>query len=297
MNTLVIGAGIAGISTATWLRSLNVPFDWVSAGFGGTLNVVYNPIDNHPPGLYANGAELASQLLAYCNLLALRPRQATVSAVHATTDALVATIELTQQNYTNVVLASGTAPRQWNIPGIDNIQRLLRWSSTRNPTEFQRRPVAVIGGGDGAAEAALRLAQHCDVHLVTRSNLRARPHFQELVQSHPNVHVFENCPVTRAEAHPQGCRLHTADGPIDVAAVYIKIGFAPTLPALPDHLKTDSEGFILVDPQGQTSISGLFAAGDVTHCALRSVATSAADGARCARKIADLYESITSSTR
>ncbi|MEZ4461324.1 MAG: FAD-dependent oxidoreductase [bacterium] len=295
MRVAIVGCGPAGISTAAWLRSLHVPFEWYGMDFGGTLNRVHNAIDNAPPTLWPNGRALCDALQGYCDKLGLAPTSHRVQQITQTpsgwsVDAL--------GSFEAVVLATGTQPRTWAVPGAHAITAFTRLSSAKAPDEFVGKNVVVVGGGDGAFEAALRLAEHASrIDVLIRSTPKARTAYVEDANAHPRIHVQTNAEILSAAPLGDGVVLRTNAGDVPCSAVYLKIGVEAAVPKIPSTVARAGDATIITDDRCESSAVGLFAVGDVRSTTLQSIATSQADGARAARAIADRYESIMLKTR
>lgn len=297
MKVLIVGNGMAGISTASWLRSLHVPFDWVGSEFGGILANVHNTIENYPPKVWAGGHTLIDELRHYCLDLSLAARPLTIVKLTSHGTGWTAESDSGESRWADLmVLATGTRPRRLTPVGIDDVEDLTRYSASEQPDEFAGQRVAVIGGADGAFEAALRLSSHCRVDVCVRNQVSARHAYQEEVTRDNAIRVHLGFDVRRVERTNEGLRLWSGDDSIDVGAMYVKIGFEANIPEMNPRPRSDDIG-IIVEPMGTTSLTGLYAVGDVTNGRLRGVAKAAADGANAARAIADIYESIIPSTR
>lgn len=286
-----MGAGPAGVSTVAWLRSLHVPFTWVSEQVGGMLANVWSPVDNFPPHRYAHGIQIAQNLETFAHEIGA-PQCVAVERIDRH-DGLFWALD---ESWTHVVLATGTRARAWSAAGAADVAAVIRRSSSKAPAEFRGQDVAVLGGGDGAFEAAVRLADHSRVHLFFRTRARARPAYVEAAAAHDGIVLHPAEFPHRAQATPQGARLLTDTGEYDVAAVYPKLGFEAAFPSLGFEVSL-YEGCLVVGDDGQSSVPGLYGVGDVTARPLRGVVTAMADGARTARALADAYESITDRTR
>ncbi len=288
---LLVGAGAAGVSAALWLADYGVPFDWIDASgrVGGMLNRVHNRIVNYPGGIFPSGQELCEVLDEQRQRRDLRLRRATLEHFETVDDALCVGVDGRTRNVERLLLATGTAYRQLEIPGeLEGAGRWVSQSAAAEASRFAGRRVAVVGGGDAAFENALRLAdEDCSVTLLLRSPHRARPQFALAVDAHCSIDVAPiPSVVTRIEQRDEGCRLHIDErgqkSTLDVACLFVRIGVDPVLPAGCETLQSDAHGFLVVDPQGRTSEPGLLAAGDVTSTSLRSVTTAVGQGARAA---------------
>jgi thioredoxin reductase (NADPH) len=312
VDCAVVGAGPAGISAAQWLYSLSVDFRWFGrdAEFGGMLRRVHNPIKNYPGGIYPNGAALIEsfrEALESCG--GLRPEAGRVASIAQPVDAR-STWEIAFDDQDDqptlrsrtVILATGTTYRRLEVPGeSEGLGRYVSQSATADGARFREESVAVVGGGDAAFEGALILAETAkSVAILMRGErCRARRFFRDRVHAAPNIFVHPTpTRVERIEQTPTGCRLHLDSrgrkDNLDVACLFVRIGVEPALPPI----ATDAEsalalrdGFVLVDDSQATNLDGIFAAGDITHCTLRAVATAVGTGAVAARAAAARLES------
>jgi thioredoxin reductase (NADPH) len=293
----VIGGGAAGVSAATWLRSLHVEVVWWAGArpVGGLLERVNNPIANFPPRRWSDGRDLARALRENVAESSLEPLVDDVDRVERADRGFGIHAGGAVTWVDAVIVATGTRYRQLGVPGeAEGLGTYVSQSAARDAPKFDGQTVMVVGGGDAAFENALRLAEAgAEVLLAARSQaFRARYNYVERVQANPAIRTLPIPTIVNAlQPSPTGCVAHcTSDGEevdYDVACVFVRIGVAPVVPNLPDAVSLDDRGFIVVDRTGASSVPGIFAAGDVTDTNLRSVATSMGDGARCARSAAE----------
>jgi thioredoxin reductase len=142
----------------------------------------------------------------------------------------------------------------------------------------------VVGGGDAAFENALILAEAGSrVTIASRGASRAREEFRARVASHPAIEVLEHTRVTGVlgDREVRGVRLEGPKGPGEraVEGVVIKIGSVPNTEWCRDALACDAEGYIKVDARGRSSLSRVWAAGDVTRPPLLAIAVAAGQAA------------------
>jgi thioredoxin reductase (NADPH) len=195
-----------------------------------------------------------------------------------------------------VILATGTRYRKLGVPGeVDGLGQCVSQSATADGERFDGKTVAVVGGGDAGFENALRLTEHdCKVWMLLRNErFEARDSFIERVQANPRIEFYP-FPTTVTEIQPDAgaegqCRLRldVAGHPktLDVACLFVRIGVDPVTPQVEPAIELQ-DGFVIVDRHQQTSADALFAAGDVTNCVLRSVATAVGTGATAAKAAA-----------
>lgn len=274
---LLVGAGFAGVTVARRLREASVAFDWVEAEHrvGGALHRVHNPLYGWEGGATETGAELARSLEQESAVgglrLGLRVERVARAADGFGVTWCAATGGEPEGPWQRVVLCTGTAPRRWEVPGSESRWgRGVELSTHARGAAYAGRAVAVVGGGDAAAEGALRLASMgCPVWLVVRGpRLTAQTRFAAAVLEHPAIEISFGCAVTAVESVEDEAHLraiHLSDGRrICVAGLFVRVGVAPTLPELQPMPLVDAFGYLRVDASGETSVAGLYAVGEVS---------------------------------
>jgi len=187
-----------------------------------------------------------------------------------------------------VILCMGAAPRKLGIPKED----LLRGSGVSycavcDGALFKGRPVAVVGGGDTAAENALYLSRFCPkVWLIhRRDRLRASKVLQKELFSNKNIEFIWNAVVEelRGQSSLEGITVRDLKTGItrvlDAEGLFISIGVTPSTSLVQGKVAIDDGGYIITDEGMRTSVPGVFAAGDIRSKVLRQVNTAASDGA------------------
>lgn len=292
-EALVVGDGVAGITAATWLQRYDASFRWFGGRWGGILNEVHNPIIDLPGANYPNGLALVDQLRQWATALPA-PEQRCVSSIQKVGDAFIVTSDDAEFTFSQVIVCTGTARRKLGVPGeAEALGDWLTMSTARNPEQFAGRRVLVVGGADAGVEGALNAldAGAAHVTLLSRSALRGQRQFIDRMLHEPNVTWWpRRATPTRFEGGRGGeaHRVHLDNGEvIEVDVAVVRIGVVPLLPEISPAPTIDNAGFLVVDDRGQSSVPGLFAAGDVTSTPLRSIATSMGDATRAARTVAE----------
>ena len=164
---------------------------------------------------------------------------------------------------------------------------------------FKGKTVAVIGGGNSAVEDALYLSKICKkVYLIHRRNeLRAASVYKPALEKAEHIEIVWNS-VVKNILHGSTVTGITVEDTqsgktADIACdgVFVAVGRIPNTAFLNGALATDKNGYIIADETTQTSIPGVFAAGDVRTKPLRQIVNACADGA-CASKFAEEYISV-----
>lgn len=302
MQTVIIGAGPAGLSCANALMSFGIQPALVerSGHIGGAQRANFHPnlwLLGAPPE--ESGRELTARIAAHFETLPIAIyRDTEVRAVSRELDQWRIDLVTPEEDLTvlasTLVLATGTQPRS-NAPLQAAAQQSPRvhigpLTEAERDAWWQRR-VLVLGGGDNALDHALLLAgQGCTVTVCARGRLSARAQFVARCAAHPQIHLRERCAAELLGVDGDQARL-TLDGqPAEFDAVLVLWGYAPclaVLDAFAPELRPvlEASGHIRVDRWQRTSVSHLYACGDVTDTPQPSVAVAVAQGLTAARAI------------
>lgn len=297
-DVVVVGAGIAGLSTAIWARRLDLSAVVLEAKRtpGGQLQELTFPIPDYPglPGvqgpdlaqiLHRQALDAGAEVRLDTPVLALDPRLRTCSTPTETFQGRA------------LVVATGLRPRRLEVPGEGDLYQagLVRRPS-QDPTWFRGKRVAVVGGGDRAAEnAGLLLTEGAEVFLIhRRRKLRARKALAAPLFQARNLHFLWDTRVTAFVVQPSTPSRPAAatllltgpQGPaeLEVDAVCIYIGNVPN-----DGLLSQAGAALVHGDVSATSTTfpGIYAVGDVNlPPAYQSLVACAAQAMVTAKAIA-----------
>ena len=290
-DIIIIGSGPAGLSAAIYaqracLDTIVIEKNGISGG--QVLNTW--EVDNYPGFPGVTGFELSRQFREHANKLGARVVQDEVVQVELSGNVKKVVCEEETYEARCVILASGAHHRTLEVPGEEELRGAgVSYCATCDGAFFRGRTVAVVGGGDAALEDAIFLARMCEkVYIVhRRDKLRGAKRLQERLQALDNIEFVWNSETVAIEGNAQveALRLRqTKTGEerrLDVDGVFIAVGIAPESELYAGQLELDEQGYIRADESGQTSVPGVFAAGDVRTKALRQILTAASDGANC----------------
>jgi thioredoxin reductase (NADPH) len=298
-DVVIVGAGAAGLTCAIYAgraRLSTLVLERMIPGGQIALSHIIENYPGFPDGI--GGLELA-QLMA---------RQAERFGAEIETAAVEAT-DLSRHPFEvrvaggeaplrarSVLIATGCSPRKLGLPGEKALSgRGVSYCATCDGPLFSGKPVVVVGGGNTAIDEALFLADIAGKVTVVhrRDELRADPILQERAFEHPKIEFLWSHVLTEivGEDSVQGIRArHVSTGEeaeVSVEAVFIAVGVTPQTGFLPDEVERDDEGQIVTGADLQTSVPGVFAAGDIRSGAYRQIASAIGDGVLAYRSIRD----------
>ena len=197
----------------------------------------------------------------------------------------------------SVIVATGARPRKLGVPGEAELTgRGVSYCATCDGSFFRGKTVMVVGGGNTAAADAIYLSRLAERVILVhrRDKLRATPIYHDQLAKLENVSFMWSTEVRAL--HGEDGKLvsaqveHLGNGALEtvpVDGVFVAVGTQPNTEFLADALPLDTGGYISASETGETSIPGVFAAGDVRAKALRQVVTAVSDGAVCAERAAN----------
>jgi thioredoxin reductase (NADPH) len=197
-----------------------------------------------------------------------------------------------------VVLATGAAHRRLGVPGEAELSaRGVSYCATCDGPFFKGKRMLVVGGGDAACDEASFLAKLSDkiTMIHRRDRFRAQPALASRVLSNPSISVRWNAALKEIRGQGKVESVLLADlvtgavEEIPADAVFIFVGSDPRTQLAPGAAK-DEGGYLVTDQRMETSIPGLFAAGDVRASPFRQVVVAAAEGAVAAHCAATYVE-------
>lgn len=190
-----------------------------------------------------------------------------------------------------VIIASGASPRRLGVPGEDTFYgRGVSYCATCDGAFFKDKVVAVVGGGNAAVEEAIFLTRYVSqLYLIhRRDRLRATGIAQERAFRNPKIRFCWNSTVEeiRGREHVEKICLRDVKTrqtrELAVDGVFVYVGVDPNTAFLRSVVRQNGEGYIITDGTLQTSVPGVFAAGDVRDKDFRQIATAVGDGALAA---------------
>ncbi len=279
----IIGGGAAGLSAAIYaLRSGAEVTLFEQFGLGGLVATI-DKIENYPSYTSVEGWQLAADMAAQAKSLGLKTIRQRVLALRKKDNLFEIVTDKGTFDFPSVVVATGTSHNKLGIEG-DFVGHGVSYCATCDGAFFRGKPVAVVGGGRTAVSEAAYLADVCgQVYVVTsQSELAAEQRAVDALLSRSNVTVLYGASVSEilGEGEVSAIKLYGAPmQQLDVSAVFVATGAVPVT----DFIRMDVDnvrGYLAVDGRCETSVKGLFAAGDVTSGSLKQIVTACADGAK-----------------
>lgn len=288
-DLLVLGAGPAGLTAAIYAARSRLSVLVIEQMLSGGQIASTEKVENYPgfpEGI--EGLELGQRLEEQARNFGTEMVLATVEKV-ILTGALkeVKTTEGTFRGRT-LLIATGTRARPLGVPGEEELKgKGVSYCVTCDGSFFRDKSVMVVGGGDSALEEALVLTKFAaKIYIVhRRSELRAIRILQDRIHKNPKIEVVYNTIVQSINGRErvQSVTLHNIESnktwEVAVDGIFLYVGLIPNAEFLNGELAKNEQGYLITTETMETSIAGVFAAGDIREKGLRQVVTAVADGA------------------
>ncbi|MFR5647215.1 MAG: NAD(P)/FAD-dependent oxidoreductase [Bilophila wadsworthia] len=287
---VIIGAGPAGLSAAIYGKRAGLDTLVLEKGRPGGQVLITSKIENYPGILDGTGSGLANAFRTHAEHFKAEFRTASVQKLEVRDGEKIITLKDGSEIAAGaVIVASGASFRKQGCPGESTYTGMgVSYCAVCDAAFFEELEVAVIGGGNTAVEEAcyhgVRLKSYlCTAAIVPRrqDGCRSRSEQPQNRARHglcagtiEGSDIVEKIVVRNVKTNEKR--------EIPLSGVFIFIGTLPNDEYVHDLLQKDEGGWIVTDASLQTSVPGIFAAGDVRDTSLRQVVTAAGDGARAA---------------
>ncbi len=298
---VVIGAGAAGLAAAQYGARANLRTLLVEELAPGGQALLIDGLENYP-GIVGplSGYDFSEAMRTQAEAFGVEFLTASVSSLRKDGDRfLVETTEGTIEALT-VLLATGAKHRHIEVPGEEQYAgRGVSYCATCDGPFFKNRRMLVVGGGDAACDEAMFLSKLADSVLMVhrKDRFRAQRALAERVLKNPKIEVRFNTAVREIKGSKKVESVELEDlgsGKVygeEVAAVFVFVGSIPQTALAGDAAK-DEAGYLITNELMETSVSGLFAAGDARVTPFRQLVTACADGAVAAHAAAKYIDAL-----
>ncbi len=299
-DVVIVGAGPAGLSAGIYAARNRLKTLICEKSAPGGLANMTERIENFPgfpDGI--SGLELTSLMLKQAQQFGAVIETKEVTAISKNGEKILTETSTDKIQSLTAIVATGSVPRRIGVAGEERFAgKGVSYCATCDGPLFSGKSVAVIGGGDSAFQEAIFIARFAKkVKLIhRREKFRATALLQERVKNLRNVDLITNVTVEEITGEDQVTGVLVKDNVsgkrylVEADGIFIYAGYSPVSDFLGREFKKTPEGFLIVDQNLQTSVEGVFAAGDVREKPLRQVVTAAADGALAAFSASNFIE-------
>ena len=291
-DLIIIGSGPAGLGAAVYGKRAGLSLLVIEKNpmSGGQVLTTYE-VDNYLglPGI--NGFDMGVKFREHAEKMGVDFKEAEVTDIEVKDNIKI--VHTTEGDFESkaLILAMGAHHAHLGVNGEEELSGMgVSYCATCDGAFYKNKITAVVGGGDVAAEDAIFLARTCKkVYLIhRRDSLRAAKMLQKQLMALPNVEILWNQIVEKIEGENMVSSLILKDtksgenSKLEVNGVFIAVGVHPDTEICKDLVACDDRGYVLAGEDCETSVPGVFVAGDARKKPLRQIITAVADGANAA---------------
>jgi thioredoxin reductase (NADPH) len=288
-DVIIIGGGPAGYTAALYSARAGLDTLVLERMTAGGQMATTDSMENYP-GFEEpiNGSELALKMERQARRFGAVVMFDAVTELTLDSEVKIVRTENNSHQCKSVILCMGASPKTLGLPKEDLFRGSgISYCAVCDGALFKGRTVAVVGGGDTAAEDALYLSRFCPkVYLIhRRDKLRASRNLQKELFNNKKVEFLWSSVIDEivGQYGVEGIRVRDLNTGktkgLEAEGLFVAIGAAPNTTLVKGKLTLDDKGYILTDDKMQTNIPGVYAAGDIRSKYLRQVITAASDGA------------------
>ena len=287
-DTIIIGAGPAGMTAALYAARSNLKVALIEGGLpGGQMNNT-SDIENYPGYANISGPELAEKMFEPLENLGVEHLYGFVENIEDHGDVKKVITDNEEFETRTVIVATGSKHRLLGVPGEEELNsRGVSYCAVCDGAFFRDQDLLVVGGGDSAVEEAIFLTQFAKSVTIVhrRDELRAQKVLQDRAFANDKINFIWDSVVReiKGENRVESVVIENVkSGQVTEHAfggVFIYVGLDPVSDFTKDLHIQDHAGWIVTDDHMKTSVAGVFAVGDVRQKDLRQVTTAVGDGA------------------
>ncbi|QQS21254.1 MAG: FAD-dependent oxidoreductase [Candidatus Moraniibacteriota bacterium] len=294
-DLIIVGAGPAGLSASVYASRYGISHVVLGEVAGGLLTQTFD-VGNWIGTKEIRGQEFAEKMAEHAKSYGIEILPLSVDRIERDEKSFVVFCGDTSFRSKTILIATGTKHRHLGVPGEQEFSgKGVSFCPTCDGFFFKGKTVAVVGGGDSAAEGGAYLSDICErVYVIVRdSNMIAEKFWQTLLASKKNVHILLETNVKEIRGGSklesllldrsfEGSELLSVDG------LFVEIGLIPNTALLASlGARLDAHGSVETAADQSVGVPGVWAAGDITTNSNRfcQIVTAASEGAIAAKSI------------
>ena len=299
-DLLIVGAGPAGMTASIYASRANLSVLMLEKKYPGGQMLTTEEIENYTGFDHVSGPELSEKMFEHSKKFGTEFGFGTITNIEVKDGLKYVTADDKEYVAKSVIIATGSEHRTLGIPGEEEFSgKGVSYCAVCDGAFFRNKEVVVIGGGDSAIEEALYLSNLVSKVTVVhrRDELRAQKILQDRAFAKENIEFIWNHVPVEIKGERKVSSIDLKDvktgeiSNISADGVFVYVGMLPQTDDFKNLGITDASGYIPTNDHLESSIPGIFAAGDVRVKELRQVITATSDGAIAAQSAYNYVES------
>ena len=301
-DVVIIGAGPAGMTAAVYASRANLATVMIERGIPGGQMANTEEVENYPGFDTILGPELSTKMFEHAKKFGAEYAYGDVTEVIDGPEYKTIIAGKKEYKTRTIIISSGAEYKKMGIPGESELGgRGVSYCAVCDGAFFKQKNLVVVGGGDSAVEEGIYLTRFADKVTIVhrRDELRAQKILQDRAFANEKIDFIWN--TTVKEIHEANGKVgsvtlvSTADGSeseFKTDGVFIYIGMLPLTAPFKNLGILNENGYIVTNDKMETSVPGIFAAGDVRDKMLRQIVTATGDGSIAAQSAQHYIENL-----
>lgn len=290
-DLIIIGLGPAGVTAGIYAKRQNLDCVVIGKSFGGQMMSKAVDIENYPGFEKISGFDLMEKMREQLISTGVKIVENEVLEIVKKDDTFEIKLDSKEFFAKTVIVATGSKHRRLDVPGeSDYLGRGVSYCTTCDGPLFKGKVVAVIGGGEAGLEAARFLSTYASkIYILEKGKeLLASQSNQDVIASlYPKVEVIYEAEMKKIEGEGMVEKIvfdeKGEQKELFVNGVFVQIGYTSASQTFKNLLELNDRGEIVTNKEtGETNISGVFAAGDVSNGRIKQIVVACSDGAKAA---------------
>lgn len=287
-DCIIIGGGPAALAGAVYLARQKINFLIITKNIGGQT-LLSSDVENYLGHHLITGTQLVEQFkkhIADYKIPVHEGEEATkITKKNKTFDVHTLTKKYSAKT---IIIATGKQPKKLNVPGEEEYYgKGVTYCATCDAPLFSNKETTVIGGGNSAMDAALLLEKYAKKVTILTINpkLTGDKMMAQKIKQSKKIKVINNAKITAVHGNRFVTEIsylqNKKQQTLKTQGIFVEIGLTPSCQFI-NFVKKNQWGEIIIDKKNMTSVSGIFAAGDVTDVCEKQIIIAAGEGAKAA---------------
>lgn len=299
-DVVIVGAGPAGMTAAVYASRANLSTIMIERGMPGGQMANTADVENFPGFDLITGPDLSTKMFNHAQKFGAEYAYGDIKSVTLDGDMKIIDLGEKQLKAKALIIATGAEYKKIGVPGEQELGgRGVSYCAVCDGAFFKQKRLIVIGGGDSAVEEGVYLTKFADKVTIVhrRDKLRAQKILQDRAFKNEKVDFIWNSTLKSINGDTKVSSVTLVDNDgvestVPTDGVFVYIGMQPLTKPFLDLGITDEVGYIITNDEMETSIPGIYAAGDVRVKKLRQIVTATGDGSIAAQNAQHYIESL-----
>ena len=301
-DVIIAGAGPAGLTAAVYTSRSNLSTLMIERGIPGGQMANTEDVENYPGFEHILGPDLSNKMFEHAKKFGAEYQYGDIQEIRDGDEYKTVVASDKEYKARAVIIATGAEYKKLGVPGEEELTgRGVSYCAVCDGAFFKERELVVVGGGDSAVEEGVYLTRFASKVTIVhrRDELRAQKILQQRAFDNDKVEFIWNHTVKEIKGEDGKVQsvilVNTQTGEeqeFKTDGVFVYIGMLPLNDSFKHLNITNDEGYVVTNENMETSVPGIFAAGDIRDKMLRQIVTATGDGSIAAESAQKYIESL-----